>query len=105
PMIAPAVGAYVTAHLAWQYVFIVLGAITLLIIAGVYFFLPEGRKADDTISLKPKAVLANFGEVIRNPQFFIYTAAGGLATAAPFAYIAGSSDVFMNIHHLTEKQY
>jgi len=35
----------------------------------------------------------------------IYTTAGGLATAAPFAYIAGSSDVFMNIYKVSEQQY
>jgi DHA1 family bicyclomycin/chloramphenicol resistance-like MFS transporter len=43
--------------------------------------------------------------VIKEPQFLIYTLAGGLATAAPFAYIAGSSDVFMNIYKVTEQQY
>jgi DHA1 family bicyclomycin/chloramphenicol resistance-like MFS transporter len=53
----------------------------------------------------PKAVLSNFYSVVRQPQFLIYTAAGGLATAAPFAYIAGSSDVFINIYQFTEQQY
>jgi DHA1 family bicyclomycin/chloramphenicol resistance-like MFS transporter len=35
----------------------------------------------------------------------VYTLAGGLGTAAPFAYIAGSPDVFMNIYGVTEQQY
>src|SRR6187402_1573801 len=35
PMIAPTVGGYVTAAIGWHYVFLVLGGITLLIIAGV----------------------------------------------------------------------
>jgi DHA1 family bicyclomycin/chloramphenicol resistance-like MFS transporter len=30
---------------------------------------------------------------------------GGIAGSAPFAYIAGSSDVFINIYGLTETQY
>ncbi len=61
--------------------------------------------ADTTLSLKPRAVLTNYYSVASNPQFFIYTLAGGLATAAPFAYIAGSADVFMNIYGVTETQY
>lgn len=105
PMIAPTLGGYVTAHIGWQYVFVILGIITLLILVAAYFFLPNGRGADPTISLKPKAVAANFYSVIRNPQFLVYALAGSIASAAPFAYIAGSPDVFMNIYHLTEKEY
>ncbi len=105
PMIAPTVGGYMTSAFGWQYVFLVLGGITLLIMAAVYFFLPEGKKADTTMSLKPKAVLGNFYLVIKEPQFLVYTVAGGLATAAPFAYIAGSADVFMNIYKVSEQFY
>ncbi len=105
PMIAPTVGGYVTATWGWHMVFITLAIITLLILVAAYFFLPAGKKPDTSFSLKPKAVTANFYSVVRNPQFLIYTTAGGLATAAPFAYIAGSSDVFMNIYGLSEQQY
>jgi DHA1 family bicyclomycin/chloramphenicol resistance-like MFS transporter len=55
--------------------------------------------------LKPVAVLGNFYTVFKQPQFITYALAGGLATAAPFAYIAGSAYVFMNIYHTTEQQY
>jgi len=105
PMIAPTVGGYVTAAFGWSYVFLVLAAITLAIMASVYFVLPTGKTADVSMSLKPRAVLGNIYIVIRQPQFLIYTAAGGLATAAPFAYIAGSADVFINIYRFTEQQY
>lgn len=105
PMIAPTVGGYVTAHFGWHMVFVILAVITLLILVAVYFFLPKGRGADPSVSLKPKAVARNFYSVVRNPQFLIYTAAGGLATAAPFAYIAGSANVFMNIYGLSEQVY
>jgi MFS transporter, DHA1 family, multidrug resistance protein len=105
PMIAPAVGAYVTAAFGWQTVFIILAALTGMILAGVYFVLPPGRAGDPELSLLPKAVVRNFATVIKQPQFLLYTLAGGVATAAPFAYIAGSADVFMNIYGVSEKQY
>ena len=105
PMIAPTLGGYVTAAFGWHSVFIILAAITALIMLGVFLTLPEGRLADVSISLKPKPVLANFGLVIRQPQFLVFALAGGIATAAPFAYISGSSDVFMNIYHVSEKEY
>ncbi|HMV09874.1 MAG TPA: multidrug effflux MFS transporter [Cyclobacteriaceae bacterium] len=105
PMIAPTVGGYVTAHVGWQYVFAILATITLLILTASYFFLPKGRGADPSVSLKPKAVAKNFYTVVRNPQFLMYAVTGGIASAAPFAYIAGSPSVFMNIYGLTEQQY
>lgn len=105
PMVAPTIGGYVTASFGWNGVFIILAFITAVILAAVYFFLPGGKGADSSLSLKPRAVLGGFRIVVKQPQFMVYTLAGGLGTAAPFAYIAGSPDVFMNIYGLTEQQY
>ena len=105
PMIAPTIGGYMTSAFGWHSLFIVLAFITVVILVCVYYLLPQGKRPDPTISLKPKAVLGSFYKVLRQPQFLIYTLAGGLATAAPFAYIAGSADVFMNIYNFTEKEY
>lgn len=105
PMVAPAVGGYVTVMFGWQAVFIILAILTLLIIGAVHFFLPRGKAADPTLSLLPRPVLSNFLSVMKQPQFLLYTLAGGVATAAPFAYIAGSADVFMNIYDVSEQEY
>jgi len=105
PMIAPAVGSYITVAFGWPGVFVLLAVLTLLILAAVHFALPAGRGADKSLSLKPRPVLKNFMTVLKQPQFLLYTLAGGIATAAPFAYIAGSADVFINIYGVSEKEY
>ncbi|QCR23183.1 multidrug effflux MFS transporter [Pontibacter sp. SGAir0037] len=105
PMVAPTVGGYVTTALGWHYVFIALALITALIIVGVFFLLPQGKEPDATISLQPRAVISNFLTVLGQPQFLLYALAGGIATAAPFAYIAGSADVFINIYGVSEQEY
>lgn len=105
PMIAPTVGGYVTAHFGWQWVFIVLATITALIGLASYYYLPAGKGPNEKMSLMPRAVMKNFFLVARHPQFLVYGIAGGLAMAAPFAYIAGSPDVFMNLYGLSEQQY
>lgn len=105
PMIAPTVGGYVTSMFGWHWLFIILAGIVAFMIAGIYFFLPTGKIPDNSVSLKPKSVLSSYITVVRQPQFLLYTLSGGIATAAPFAYIAGSSDVFMNIYKVTEQQY
>ncbi|WP_187263859.1 multidrug effflux MFS transporter [Pontibacter beigongshangensis] len=105
PMVAPTVGGYMTATFGWHSVFIALAVISLILLAGVYFFLPVGKMADPSISLRPRPVLKNFLTVLRQRQFLLYMLAGGIATAAPFAYIAGSADVFMNIYKVSEQEY
>ncbi|GAA4300762.1 Bcr/CflA family multidrug efflux MFS transporter [Nibribacter koreensis] len=105
PMVAPTVGGYVTATFGWHAVFIILALITALILLGIYFVLPQGKPADPSMSLKPKAVMSNFWLVLRHPQFLVYSLVGGIAAAGPFAYIAGSPDVFMNIYKVSEQQY
>jgi MFS transporter, DHA1 family, multidrug resistance protein len=105
PMIAPAVGGYVTAAFGWQTIFVILAVLTIIILIAVHFILPQGKGPDTTLSLLPKAVLANFYTVLKQRQFLLYALAGGIATAAPFAYIAGSSDVFMNLYHVSEREY
>ena len=105
PMVAPTVGAYVTANVGWHYVFLILAGITALIVLGIYVYLPDGRKPDLSLSLRPGAVITNFYSVFKNPQFLVYTLAGGIGSAAPFAYISGSPDVFLNIYKVSEQEY
>ncbi len=105
PMIAPTVGGYLSAHLDWHYLFIVLGAIGTLILVFTKLYLPKGMPADRSISLKPKQVARKYLLVLKNKQFLTFILVGGIAGAAPFAYIAGSSDVFINQFGLSETIY
>jgi MFS transporter, DHA1 family, multidrug resistance protein len=105
PMVAPAVGGYVATAFGWHAIFIILAVITALILLSIYFVLPEGKPPDPTLSLRPGPVLHNFFSVLRQPQFLVYALVGGIASSAPFAYIAGSPDVFMNLYRVSEREY
>ncbi|MBZ5857329.1 multidrug effflux MFS transporter [Flavihumibacter profundi] len=105
PIIAPTLGGYVTAAFGWRYVFIMLIAVALIILAGIYFLLPESRKPDPNYSLKPKPIIDSFMGIIRHPQFYTYAFTGAIASAGLYAYISGSPHVFMEIFHVSERQY
>jgi MFS transporter, DHA1 family, multidrug resistance protein len=105
PMVAPTVGGYVATAFGWQAIFIILAIITALILLSIYFVLPAGKGPDPGMSLRPGPVLHNFFSVLRQPQFLVYALVGGVASSAPFAYIAGSPDVFMNIYRVSEREY
>jgi DHA1 family bicyclomycin/chloramphenicol resistance-like MFS transporter len=105
PIIAPTLGGYLSTYFGWRSIFLVLMAVIILIIAGIYFFLPESKKPDPTYSLKPSSILKSFGSVIRNPQFAMYTFTAAVAYAGLYAYISGSPFVFMVLFNVTEQQY
>ncbi|MDF2158595.1 multidrug effflux MFS transporter [Algoriphagus sp. CAU 1675] len=105
PMVAPTLGGYVTAFYNWHWVFIILAVLTLIIWIGSIWVLPDGADPDKQISLRPTQVWNNYNLVLHNRQFLVYMLVGGLAGAAPFAYIASSADVFMNMYGVSEQTY
>src|SRR6478736_2295380 len=69
PIIAPTLGGYITSLLGWQYVFVMLIIVDLIVIISAYFLLPESKEPDPNFSLRPVPILKNFSGVITHPQF------------------------------------
>lgn len=105
PIIAPTLGGYVTAHIGWKFIFVLLTIMSAFVLLAVHFFLPAGRKPDETFSLKPTIILQRFGNVFKDPQFSTYALTGSFAAAGLYAYIAGSPYVFMELFKVSERQY
>jgi DHA1 family bicyclomycin/chloramphenicol resistance-like MFS transporter len=105
PMVAPTVGGYISAGLGWHWVFIILTVIAVIIFAGCIYWLPHGREPDKLLSLKPGPIVINFHSVLKQPQFYIYAITGGIASASQYAYLSGSSNVFIGFYHVSQKQF
>jgi DHA1 family bicyclomycin/chloramphenicol resistance-like MFS transporter len=105
PIVAPTLGGYVSAAFGWQFIFYILAGIAGVTLLLTLLKLPEGRKPELTLSLKPKPIINGFLEVAKVPQFYTYAFAGAIASSGLYAYLAGSPFVFMELYHVTEKQY
>lgn len=105
PMIAPTVGGYVTDAFGWHAVFMILTVMGVAIFAATALWLPDSYKPDKTLSLKPRPIIMNFLEVLREPQFYTYSITGAVAFAGLFAYVSGSPIVFMEVFHVDGKVY
>ncbi|MCG2616754.1 multidrug effflux MFS transporter [Terrimonas sp. NA20] len=105
PMVAPAIGGYVTAGPGWQWVFVILACMAVVIMLGVVFVLPNSYKPDPNLSLKPKPIITGFMNVLKVPQFYTYTLTGAFAFSGLFAYVAGSPLVFMEVFGVNDKVY
>lgn len=105
PIIAPTLGGYITTAFGWHAIFVALTVMAAIILASVYFILPESRDPDPAYSLKPAAIVSRYLGVLKEPQFYTYAFTGAIAAAGLYAYIAGSPSVFMEIYKVSEKQY
>jgi DHA1 family bicyclomycin/chloramphenicol resistance-like MFS transporter len=105
PIIAPTLGGYMTSAFGWQSIFYILAGLSAVTLVLVYFKLPAGQEPQSSISLLPKPIISEFWIVARNPQFFTYAFAGGIASSGLYAYIAGSPFVFMELYGVSDKQY
>ena len=81
------------------------GSIALIIVLVTAFFLPGGRPADPTVSLRPRVLLRDFAAIIREPQFHTYVLAGAFSFAGLFVYVAGSPILFMDVFHVSPQTY
>jgi DHA1 family bicyclomycin/chloramphenicol resistance-like MFS transporter len=97
PMIAPTAGAYIVTAFGWRAVFLILGIISVIITLLTVFFLPESYPADRGFSLKPLPIISNFWAVLQVRQFLVYALVEAFAFAGLFAYVTGSSPLFIGI--------
>lgn len=105
PILAPTAGSFLIESLGWESVFLVLGAIALLVLLAVVFLMPESKQPDPTFSLKVQDIMQSFRTVMRERQFYMYTLSGSIAAAGLFAYLAGSPFVLLELHGVSEKGY
>ena len=95
PILAPTVGAAFLAFSDWRLIFwfqAVYGASCALL---AWFMLPETLPSDRRIKVGLVSVLSRYGSILREPVFRVHAIMGGAGTFCMFAYLGGSSPVFI----------
>jgi DHA1 family bicyclomycin/chloramphenicol resistance-like MFS transporter len=105
PLLAPTVGQFLSEDLGWRWVFITLGAFAFLNVAICFWYLPEGHQPDRSVSLAPGPIARNYIAVLKEPQFLTYALSGAFAFSGLLAYVAGSPIIFMEVFHVSARQF
>ncbi|TDS17193.1 multidrug effflux MFS transporter [Sphingobacterium paludis] len=105
PILAPSAGALLLNHLDWHYIFVSLLVIGAIIFLATYFYLPESYRGSADFSLRPKAIVGKFWEVLTNKTFLVYCLVGSIASSGLYAYLAGSSFVMQQHYGLSQTEY
>jgi DHA1 family bicyclomycin/chloramphenicol resistance-like MFS transporter len=105
PILAPTVGSAVLAFADWRGIFWILTAYGATCCVLVAFLLPDTLPPDRRITLHVGKQLARYRSILGERNFLSHATMGGFATFAFFAYLGGSSPVFIQGFHLTPAQY
>ncbi len=105
PILAPALGSAVLAFADWRGIFWILTAYGVVCWVLVMVLLPDTLANDRRIRLRFGEQLARYGSILAERGFLTHAAMGGFATFAFFAYLGGSSPVFIQGFGLTPVRY
>ncbi|MFG1887495.1 multidrug effflux MFS transporter [Micromonospora sp. NPDC049051] len=105
PMAAPALGSLVLRVGDWRAIFVALAVIGALLAAAVAWRLPETLPAARRSTGGLAATAAAGRSLLTDRIFLGYALAQGLAFAALFAYISGSSFVFQDVFGVSAGAY
>lgn len=95
PIVAPILGAQLHLAFGWQSNFVAVAAYGLVALAAVHFLLPETLFQPDREALRPSIMLGNWRHVLRSRRFVGFLGVIALANSGLFAFLAGSSFVFV----------
>jgi len=105
PVAAPVVGGVVLAIATWRGIFAVSVVIGLLLLAAVYWLVPESLPPQQRHAGSLMATFRAMAGLAIRRSFAGYVLTLGFCEAVLFAYISGSSFVFQGIHGLSATQY
>lgn len=103
PILAPLAGGYILLYTGWQTIFWSLAVISALIFAMVAIYLPETRSPDETVKFSRS--FHTYADIIRHREFLGYTLTAGFGQAGLFAYITGSSYVFIEHYGVSAENF
>ncbi|NKQ21403.1 multidrug effflux MFS transporter [Brevibacillus laterosporus] len=105
PIAAPIFGSQLLLFTPWEGVFVVLGAIGIIMLLVVLFGLPESLPVERRSTGGFKNTLIIFKNLLVDKMFMGFALSQGLVIAAMFAYISGSPFVLQNMFGISAQMF
>jgi MFS transporter, DHA1 family, multidrug resistance protein len=105
PILAPVSGSVIAEYLGWREIFWAVAVIGIASLALTGLALKETRPAADRIAFDVRTIARNCQQLLGDRHFLGVTFIGGFGMASFFAFLAGSSFVYIEHFGLTPTQY
>jgi DHA1 family bicyclomycin/chloramphenicol resistance-like MFS transporter len=97
PIVAPILGSHLHVWLGWQANFVFVAVYGGILLACVASALPETLSAPNLRALAPSVVVANYRLLLGSRLFVGYMLVAAFTACGLFAFLAGSSFVFVQV--------
>ena len=101
PILAPSIGGLVLLFAHWRMIFVILAIYGAIAGALVWRYLPETLEQERRNRLHLGEQFARYRSILTDRGFVTHAAMGGCASFGMFAYLGGSSPVFIQGFHLS----
>jgi MFS transporter, DHA1 family, multidrug resistance protein len=105
PILAPSIGGAVLTFAHWRFIFGILALYGAIGCAMAWRLLPETLPPARRTNLRPAKQLARYASILRDRGFLTHAAMGAGGSFCMFAYLAGSSSVFIQGFGLAPWQF
>ncbi|MFJ9926330.1 MFS transporter, DHA1 family, bicyclomycin/chloramphenicol resistance protein [Streptomyces misionensis] len=105
PIIAPVLGGLITNVFSWRALFVVLAALSVVLLIAVAVALPESLPPERRHSGGVATAFRSMRSLLAERSFLGYVLVFSFANVALFSYISGSSFVFQDVYKLSATQY
>ena len=105
PALAPIVGGWVLYVAQWRWIFGLLAAFTILLLAAVLLALPETQPRERRTRFAPNELLRTTARICGDGPFMWLAGAASLNFSALFLYIASAPVIVLDMLRLNERQF
>lgn len=105
PILAPLLGGFYVAHLDWSYIFLTMSGFAFFISIVVWRGLGETLPVNLRVKRDFVSVLRNYLALCGDRPYVAFTLANAFISASMFAYITGSSFIFIRHFGLEPEQF
>lgn len=104
PLVAPFIGGYLLVWFGWRAIFWTQAAFGALMLVAVFFRLEESHGGAHR-PLHPFAIIRDYVLLLKDRRFTGYVLPASLSNGGMFAYLTGSSHVFVDLFHVPPQHF
>lgn len=102
PMISPMIGSLIMTHLTWPWIFVAQASMGVVALVSVIM---SRESNPDPAPVNLLALVKSYGRVLANGRFMGVVFCASLVGVPHFAFIAGSSSMYISDFHVSENTF
>lgn len=105
PLVAPMIGGHLAIWFGWRSIFWVLASFSVVVIALVWWQIPETLKVENRQPLRFKTTIRNYLKLCANKTAMGLILSGAFSFSGMFAFLTAGSFVYIDIYGVSPDQF